>query len=98
MSYRYLVPIVLAALLAASACGKKTEEEAAPAPPRVQNHEQTTISDADVLAEAKAATAEVVQNQTDCAKALPAAAEAKVALADAGKRVQSAAGKMTVET
>jgi hypothetical protein len=85
--------IFLGVALAAAACDKASQDGVQ----RI-SHETTTIGDKDVLAPAIAAGNEVILNAGDCAKVVKAAPAAKAAIAEASGKVQSAAGKMTVES
>lgn len=89
MRQRTVAPLLVGLALTALACPERGREA---------SHETTTITDQEILAPAVAASGEVIRNSTDCAKVVKAAPEAKAALDEASGKVQSAAGRVTIDS
>src|SRR5258708_15288391 len=85
--------IFLGLALASASCNKASQDGV-----QTISHETTTIGDKAILAPALAAGNEVIRNSDDCAKVVKAAPEAKAAIEEASGKVQSAAGRVTVDS
>ena len=91
-----LASVVLGAVVSLAGCkgsAEKTEKTGTSL-----SHEVTTISDRELLQNANAAAGEVIRNSTDCSKVVEAAPQAQAAIDEASTKVQSAAGKMAVDS